>query len=68
MCSNFRGYRPILEFLGVGLKFGLKFKLIIPEIGTHTLAEGSGLTVPTPRRVQTFCKSGENIPCLWTID
>ena len=42
----------------MGLKFRFKFKLMIPEIGIHALAEGSRLTVPAPRRVQIFCRSG----------
>ena len=41
-------------FGGVGIKFVFKFKLIIPEIGGNTLAEGSRLSVPAPRRVQIF--------------
>ena len=57
MCSIFRGYRQFQEFMGVGLKFGFKFELMIPEIGSHALAEGSRLTVPAPRRVQIFCRS-----------
>ena len=57
MCSIFRGYRQFQEFMGVGLKFGFKFELMIPEIGSHALAEGSRLTVPAPRRIQIFCRS-----------
>ena len=57
MCSIFRGYRQFQEFMGVGLKFGFKFELMIPEISSHALAEGSRLTVPAPRRVQIFCRS-----------
>ena len=57
MCSIFRGYRQFQKFMGVGLKFGFKFELMIPEIGSHALAEGSRLTVPAPRRVQIFCRS-----------
>ena len=39
---------------GEGLKFVFKFRLVIPEIGGHALAEGSRLSVPAPRRVQIF--------------
>ena len=62
MCSIFRGYRQFQEFMGVGLKFGFKFELMIPEIGSHALAEGSRLTVPAPRRVQIFCRSAPSPP------
>ena len=55
ICSIFRGYRSIQEFMWKGgLKFVCKFELIIPEIGGHMLAEGSRLSVPAPRRVQIF--------------
>ena len=56
MCIIFKGHRSIQELMqgGRGLKFVFKFKLIIPEIGVHALAEGSRLSVSAPRRVEIF--------------
>ena len=58
MCSISGGYISINSriYLGGGLKFVFKFKLVIPEIGRHVLAEseGSQLSFPAPRRVYIF--------------
>ena len=52
MCSILDQFKNICE--GEGAKFLFKFESIIPEIEGHVLAEGSGLSVPAPRRVQIF--------------
>ena len=67
MCRIFREYRLIQEFMREGgLKLVFKFELIIPEIGGHTLAEGSWLrlSVPAPRSVQLFSRSALSTPLL----
>ena len=45
-----------------GLKFVFKFKLMIPEIGGHMLAEESRLSVPAPRRIQIFFQVCSSAP------
>ena len=47
------------EFMGVGSKIWLQVQINDPEIGSHAHAEGSRLTVPAPRRIQIFCRSGD---------
>ena len=47
---------------GGDLKFVFKFKLMIHEIGGHTLAEGSRISVPAPRRVQIFLQVCPEVP------
>ena len=56
LCAVFSGCIDQFKNLckGEGLKFVFKFKSMIPEIGGHLPAEGSGLSVPAPRRVQIF--------------
>ena len=55
MCSIFWGIDQFKNLCkGEGLKYVFKFKSMIPEIGGHLPAEGSGLSVPAPRRVQIF--------------
>ena len=53
MFSILRGLNHFKNSWGV-LKFVFNFKSMIPVIGGHTLAEGSRLSVPAPRRVQIF--------------
>ena len=56
MCAVFFWGIDLLKnsIWGGGLKFVFKFKIIIPKIGGHMLAEGSRLSVPAPRRIQIF--------------
>ena len=54
--------------MGGDLKFVFKFKLMIPEIGGHALAEGSRLSVPAPRKVQIFLQVCYSAPaCIVVI-
>ena len=56
LCAVFLGgidqFKNLCE--GEDLKFVFKFKLMIPKIGGHALAEGFRLSFPAPRRVKIF--------------
>ena len=63
MCSISRGRDQFKNLCKrYGLKFVLKLKSMIPEIRGYWLAEGSGLSVSAPRKVQIFFQVNNTSP------